>query len=120
MVQKMIAYCGVNCCGCLAYQATKSNDSSTGQRVADEWNAKHNWGLKAEDINCDGCLPGKGRLFSYCSTCEARQCGIEKDLSNCASCSDYACNKLTAMSWFEERGKPNLDRIRRQNHKKSA
>lgn len=120
MAQKMIAYCGVNCFDCIACQATKSNDASARQKVADQWNARHGWNLKAEDVNCDGCLPGKGRLFSYCFTCEARQCGIKKGLPNCAPCADYACDKLTAMGWFEERGRPNLDRVRKQSARKSA
>jgi hypothetical protein len=113
MAKDVIAYCGLNCSECTAYQATQSNDNALRQKIADEWNAKHNWGLKAKDINCDGCLPVKnGRLLNYCASCDVRKCAIEKKIKTCAPCADYPCTKLTSMSWFEERCKPTLDKIR--------
>ncbi len=113
MNKRMVAYCGLDCCECTAYKATKANDNAARKKVASEWNARHGWSLKAEDINCDGCLPVKGgRLFSFCASCNVRNCAIEKGLPNCGPCPDYACAKLTAMPWFAERGKPNLDRVK--------
>jgi hypothetical protein len=114
MAKEMIAFCGLNCFDCITYKAYRSGEASARQKVADEWNTKHHWSLKADDIACDGCLPGNGCVFGYCADCAVRQCGIKNSFINCASCDDYPCGKLTSMSWFAERGKPNLDRIRGQ------
>jgi hypothetical protein len=51
--------------------------------------------VKAEDINCDGCISGGKRLLNYCSICEIRKCGQGKGVKNCAYCDEYACEKLT-------------------------
>ena len=51
--------------------------------------------LLPQDVtDCDGCRSQTNRLFSGCSRCEIRKCAIEKNLTSCALCLDYACRKL--------------------------
>lgn len=56
--------------------------------------------LLPEDVTeCDGCSSNAKRLFSGCAKCEIRKCALEKQLSSCAFCAGYACEKL--LSHFE-------------------
>ena len=112
MVNDMIAYCGAICTECVAYKATQKDDDRERKEIADQWNAQYDFDLKPEDINCDGCLLTSGRLLKYCLTCEARNCGLQRDITNCAYCEEYPCQKLTSMPWFSTKNKPNLDKIR--------
>ena len=48
-----------------------------------------------QDItDCDGCRSRTGRLFSGCAHCEIRKCAMERQLTSCAFCFDYACELL--------------------------
>jgi len=95
-MDKIIAYCGLNCAGCPAYIATKSGDPAALERVAAEWRVAFNAPeMTAESIICDGCLASIGeRLAGYCGMCEIRACAIERGVVNCAFCDDYGCAKL--------------------------
>ena len=66
-MDKLIAYCGLDCAKCPAYVATQSGDPAELERVAAEWREAFNMpDLTVESLICDGCLPGQasGRLSS--------------------------------------------------------
>jgi hypothetical protein len=111
----MIAFCGLDCGECPAYVATRQDDATKRQEVAKKWSSEEH-PLKAEDINCDGCLTVDGRLIKFCLDCDVRSCGLEKNLENCALCDDYACVKLTKLwEMFESpNAKATLDGIRKK------
>ena len=118
MLDKMIAYCGLDCTQCLAYLATQQDDDEEREKIAEEWNSQYDYHLKPQDVNCDGCLQNDGRLLNYCLTCEVRECGIQKGVKNCAYCVEYACDKLKELEWYGSNSynvtatKPTLDEIR--------
>jgi len=95
-MEKIIAYCGLNCAECPAYVATQADDMAALERVAAEWRVLNNAPeITAAGIVCDGCLASiGGRLSGYCSMCEIRACAIERALPHCAACADYGCAKL--------------------------
>ncbi len=93
-MKQMLAYCGSNCMQCPAFIATKTNDDTMREQTAKLWSEGFNTNLKAEDINCEGCLPDEGIKFSHCSVCYVRKCAIEKNLTNCGDCTDYFCDEL--------------------------
>jgi hypothetical protein len=99
-MDRIIAYCGLVCSECPAYVATQSNDPGELERVAAQWREEFNEPqITAESVICDGCLgTNGGRLSGYCRVCEIRLCGVERGVTNCAHCGDYACAKLEA--WF--------------------
>jgi hypothetical protein len=114
-MEKMIAYCGINCAVCPEYLATKKDDDNMRKEVQNVWKNEYNVDLKLEDINCDGCKQN-GRLSKYCQTCEIKKCAEGKNFENCAYCEDYACddlNNLFAMLSSEFSGKNRLDGIRK-------
>jgi len=93
-MQTIIAYCGLNCHECGAYQATIANDDSKRRAVAEEWSQEYHADIKPADINCTGCLTIGENIFSHCKVCEIRLCGMEKKVTNCAYCNEFVCDKL--------------------------
>ncbi len=111
-MEQMIAICGIPCQECGAFLATRNNDDEKRAEVAQLWSKEFNKDIKAEDINCDGCLSDSGNLFSYSKTCEIRKCGREKNVVNCAHCSDYVCEKLEKFFGMVPDAKARLDEIK--------
>lgn len=112
-MERIIAYCGLDCSVCPAYVATINNDDAARAKLAEEWGKAFNIEMKPEDINCDGCLSKDGRHVGYCSMCGIRQCGIEKAVENCAHCVDYSCEKVSAFHLQAAPAKETLDTIRK-------
>ena len=95
-MDRMIAFCGLVCTDCPAYQATQADDDAARERVAALWREEYcAAGLKGSDINCDGCIGG-GRLYAgHCLTCNIRVCGVEHGVANCGHCAEYeTCEKI--------------------------
>ena len=92
--KKMIAKCGLVCSECPAYIATQTNDDALRADTARKWSEMFKSDIKPADINCDGCPTESPRLFGYCTTCDIRKCARGKKLATCASCPEYACEKL--------------------------
>jgi hypothetical protein len=95
----MIAYCGIVCDTCPIHVATLEQDGSKREimrlEIARLCSAKYGMNLQPADItDCDGCRSETGRLFSGCAQCGIRTCTIDRKLSTCASCADYACEIL--------------------------
>jgi hypothetical protein len=112
-MEKMIAFCGLGCSGCPAYIATQKDDDEERKRVAEMWSKEFKAQLKPEDINCDGCIADSDRLFSHVKVCEIRKCGLDKKVTNCAYCDEYACEKLTEFFKMAPEAKTTLDEIRK-------
>ncbi len=110
-MKNQIAYCGIDCAGCPAYIAKKTNDENLRKKTAAEWSKMFNAQMKPEDINCDGCT-ATGQHILYCdSMCEIRKCAIQKNVTNCAYCEKYACETLTAFLKQVPEAKERLDKI---------
>ena len=114
IMEKIIAYCGLVCTDCPAYIATRNDDQEGLKKVAEQWSKEFNESLTPEDCLCDGCLTSTGRQISHCSECEIRACSIEKNVRNCAHCSDYSCQKLDKFFGFAPEAKTTLEGIRRR------
>ncbi|MDH5448094.1 MAG: DUF3795 domain-containing protein [Candidatus Bathyarchaeota archaeon] len=113
-MQKIIAFCGLNCKNCRAYIATQENSNQKRKEVAEAWSTP-NYPLKPEDINCDGCLLIKnGRTISFMNACTIRQCGLEKQVENCAHCADYPCPKLAPSHQRSPEAKQTLNNVHKQ------
>ena len=114
----MIAYCGLKCDNCPVQLATMESDISKQQSmresIAEECSRLYGMVMKPRDIaDCDGCLSMSGRLFSGCLKCEIRKCASLKNIENCASCSEYACGKLSDFFSGAPIARTRLDEIRK-------
>ena len=110
----MIAYCGLTCSDCPAYQATQANDMVALERVAAQWREQFNAPeITATAIQCDGCLSTTGRLSGYCTTCQIRACATEMEVATCAHCSEYSCDVLKNFLTHAPEAQKTLEEIRR-------
>ena len=108
-MEKTIAYCGLNCSICPTYIATQNDDDEAREKTAAFYAKEYGFTLTAKDINCDGCHSDSGRLIAYCQDCDIRKCGQEKQVDNCAACSDQPCDKLVGFHKFSPEAKACFD-----------
>lgn len=94
-MNKLIAYCGLNCEKCDAYLATLNNDQTLRKKTAALWSKLNNVTIRTEDINCEGCRAnGKKTIYSE-SLCEIRQCALKRSLNTCGDCQELeTCQKI--------------------------
>ena len=111
-MEEMIGHCGLCCHECPAFIATKNNDNILRKETAKKWSEDYGSDIKADDINCQGCL-SSDVVFSYCKVCEIRQCSMEKGLLNCAYCKIYPCDILTKFFNIVPSANEQLDTIRK-------
>jgi hypothetical protein len=113
-MDKMIAYCGLDCVKCPAYVATQANDREGLEKTAAMWREHSNTPeITADSIMCDGCPTVDGRLSNYCSICEIRACALERSVEICALCTEYdGCGKLATFYEHVPEVKATLDAIR--------
>jgi hypothetical protein len=111
-VEPIIAYCGLTCGSCPAYEATQSGDQAKVQEIAEKWSKEWGTEIKPEDVLCDGCPATEGRHVGYWATCEIRTCADSRGLVNCGHCDEYACDRLE--KWFGNapQARETLDQIR--------
>ena len=112
MDNKMIAYCGIVCTECPAFEATQKNDDAKRREVAEAWTKQYNMSIKPEDVNCDGCK-SEGKRFGYCNICQIRKCALGRGVENCAYCGEYACDNLTSFISMVPHAKTTLEEIRK-------
>lgn len=113
-METLIAACGLVCSDCGAYKATKANDPDAIAKVAQEWSEIFKAEIRPEYIWCDGCMVDGERKCGHCSECDIRACVVQRGLDNCASCQDYACEKMTRFFESVPCCKGVLDEIRAQ------
>lgn len=112
-MEEMVAYCGLVCTECPAYQATQKNDNDARAKIAKAWSKQYKHDFKPGDINCDGCLAFDKRLIGYCLVCEVRKCGSDRKVLNCGYCVEYPCEKLDKVHTGAPQAKVRLDAVRR-------
>lgn len=94
-MNKMIAFCGLNCEKCDAYVATKKNDNALREKTAKLWSELNQAEILPEHINCEGCRMNGAKTVFCESLCEIRKCAQIKALESCAACTEKAeCKKL--------------------------
>lgn len=85
-MKEMIAYCGLDCGKCDAYQATINNDETLREKTAKLWSELNHITILPEQINCQGCRTN-GVKTVYCeSLCAIRQCALKKKVETCGGC----------------------------------
>jgi predicted nucleic acid binding AN1-type Zn finger protein len=112
-MDKMIAYCGLDCIQCPAYVATQADDREALEKTAAMWREQFNSPyITADSIICDGCMQD-GRLSGYCTICEIRACALERGMETCALCAEYeGCGKLAAFHEHAPEAQATLDGLR--------
>jgi hypothetical protein len=108
----LIAYCGLDCAACPAYQATQANDITALEKVVELWESEyHATGLTPQNVMCDGCTTNQ-RMVGHCSVCKIRSCGVAHGVSSCAACPEYACEELEGFFKMVPAARVNLESLR--------
>ena len=94
-MDKLIAYCGLDCEQCEARLATVNHDEALRAKVAQQWSEWNHAEITPDMIHCDGCRLD-GVKTPYCDAlCPIRQCALKKDLETCGDCPEKnACRDL--------------------------
>jgi hypothetical protein len=112
MMEKLIAYCGLDCVACDARKATLTNDDALRAATAEKWAKEYNFPFSAAMINCTGCTQA-GAKIGHCSECAMRACGIAKGVENCGVCTEYGtCEKIQGFLAMVPPAKENLEAFR--------
>lgn len=112
-MEKMIAFCGLDCAACEGYLATQANDEAAKVKVLEKWRVAFGGpDMTLASVTCDGCN-STGRLGGYCAECPVRACALEKGFENCAYCDDIeACEILEGLIAVDASAKQALLAIR--------
>lgn len=88
-----LAYCGINCRDCPAYQGTVAGDPELLAKAATTYGGPDG---RPEEWVCLGCGPHNRDILSqYCSGCAIRLCAEDREVSSCAVCGEFeGCVKL--------------------------
>jgi hypothetical protein len=109
---EMIAYCGLDCSKCEAYQLTLSNDLEGQNSLLARWRMEYNApSMDLASVTCDGCTSA-GRLGGYCPQCPVRACNQGRGLPHCAACPDYICERLADLFLMAPQMRENLEKLR--------
>ncbi len=112
-MDKMIAFCGINCSECPVYLATQKNDDIMREKVLKLWSKQYNMELSIEDINCQGCKTDGSRLFVHCKKCTIRSCARDKGIDFCSECDVYPCKQVEDFFSIVPLARDNLEKLRR-------
>ena len=112
-MDQLIAFCGLDCAGCEAYQATVAGDDAAKLELLERWRVEYDSPeMTLASVTCDGCT-ADGRAGGYCADCPVRACGKARGIANCAYCEDYAtCGTLQSFIADIAGAKANLEAIR--------
>ena len=88
-MDKMIAYCGLNCEKCDAYLATLHDDQALREKTAKLWSELNHVEILPEHINCQGCRVDGMKTVFCDQLCGIRQCALKKDVETCGGCQDW-------------------------------
>lgn len=88
-MEKMIAYCGLDCSQCEAYIATVRNDDAMREKTAKLWTELNGVEITPEMINCEGCRMD-GKKTPYCEAlCPIRRCASDRGVKTCGECAEF-------------------------------
>ena len=108
-MNKLIAYCGLDCEQCEARIATVNQDESLREKVAQKWSELNGVEITPAMINCVGCRVD-GVKTPYCETmCPIRHCAQSRQVETCADCAEMeACPKLAPITAHSDEARRNL------------
>jgi hypothetical protein len=110
-MERIIAYCGLVCNECPIFIATLESNQQKKVELANQYTSEA-YEVTQEDINCVGCTSKGSDIFKFCQECDIRLCGLDREIPNCAYCSEYPCNKLDKPFESSPQNKILLDEIK--------
>lgn len=108
-MEKLTAYCGLDCGKCDARKATLLDDNALREKTAKYWSELNGVSITADMINCTGCRTD-GVKTPYCeSGCPIRLCASKRKIETCGECCEAAeCEKLAQITGNNPEARRNL------------
>lgn len=117
-MNKMIAYCGLDCSKCDAYLATINNDQALREKTAKLWSKLNNAPILPEHINCRGCRANGVKTVFCEKMCPIRQCALKKGVVTCNHCPNkIKCEPLQA---FLDNYSKSVENLKKQPNAKGT
>ncbi|MDF2988694.1 MAG: hypothetical protein K0R50_4204 [Eubacterium sp.] len=108
-MEKLVAYCGINCATCPLYIATKTEDISMKRELAEKWEKIYNRSFNIEDMKCFGCKSGK--KFFLSDKCNITQCNNNKGIHTCKQCANSPCQRINDFYEWQKDNKTDVEFI---------
>ena len=86
----LMAPCGLYCGTCGVYIAHRDNNTKFRDKLAQLY------GTKPEETACLGCMQSEpaGCLYSFCRSCNIRECIKKKGYYSCHQCDEFPCEHI--------------------------
>lgn len=111
-MDKIIAFCGLDCAACDARKAHMTGDAALRAATAAKWTKDYGFPFTPEMIDCSGCS-APGPKIGHCAECAMRACGLGRGVENCGTCPDFSgCAKIAEFMAQVPPAKANLEAIR--------
>jgi hypothetical protein len=110
-MKRIVSACGIDCYKCECYIATRDNDQTGKEIVAQKWSKQYEANLTSKDIECEGCM-SDGMHFAWCHKCPIRRCVIDKGYQSCADCEEYPCKTVEFLYNGVPEAKTNIENLR--------
>lgn len=108
-MNKLIAYCGINCATCPLYIATKSDNCLMKQELATKWGQLYNRSFDIKDMECYGCKSKKRFVLS--KGCDISICNISKGITTCTECSSHPCERINKFYEWQKNNDTKVEKV---------
>ena len=106
-MDKLIAYCGINCKSCPLYIATKNDDIVVKQELSLKWGKLYNRSFDIENMSCHGCKSGK--KFFLSEQCDITTCNTVKGIETCKQCTNHPCDRIEKFYAWQKNNKTDVE-----------
>jgi predicted RNA-binding Zn-ribbon protein involved in translation (DUF1610 family) len=83
--RNLVSPCGLYCGVCAIRIATVDDNDKFRERLAPVY------GVKPEDLYCEGCLAPVEKVWTYCKVCPIKTCAGERGYEGCHQCDEWPC-----------------------------
>ena len=84
--RQLLAPCGLYCGVCSIMIAHRDRNEKFKQVLADLY------GLKPEQIHCEGCLSDD--VCEFCQVCKIKACAAQREIEGCHQCDEFPCEHI--------------------------
>lgn len=85
---ELVPPCGLYCGVCAIRIATVDDNDKFREKLAPIY------GVKPEDLHCEGCRAPVDKVWMYCQACPIKACTGDRGYEGCSECGDFPCELI--------------------------